>query len=208
MSLDTLANVKLRLGITITDDDSLLSALMDSADQYVAEFCGRDFGGGTYTEYHDGGTAVVFLRNYPVQSVSSVSVDPAYGFGAETVRPATAYVVRLDCGVIQSLTGPFLPLWAGLPIFGMPAWLRAPRVVQVVYSTATVAAPADVREAYALLIGHWYRYVKTQIAAGYQNVYRQTAGGTTVIFAKDQIAGGSLPVDVPLLLAPYRVPLV
>lgn len=208
MSLDTLSNVKLRLGVATSDDDDLLSALMDSADQFVGEFCGRDFGGGTYTEYHPGDSAVVFLRNYPIDSVTSVKVDPAYGFGTETVRPATACVVHFDRGMIQSLTGPFLPLWAGLPVLNMPAWMRAPRVVQIVYSTATGAVPADVRQAYALLIGHWYRYVKTQIAAGYQNVYRQTAGSTTVIFAKDQIAGGSLPVDVPRLLEPYRVPLI
>jgi Phage gp6-like head-tail connector protein len=206
MSLDTLANVKLRLGVTISDDDSLISALMDSADQYIAEYCGRDFDGGTFTEYHAGDTSVVFLRNFPVDSVTSVKVDPAYGFGAETLRPATAYVVLPDRGVIQSLTGPFLPQWAGLPIFGIPAWMRAPRVVQVVYSTATDAVPADVREAYALLIGHWYRYVKTQIASGFQNVYRQTAGSTTVIFARDQIAGGTLPPDLSLLLGAYRVP--
>jgi uncharacterized phiE125 gp8 family phage protein len=206
MSLDTLANVKLRLGITTGDDDSLLSALMDSADQFIGEFCGRDFVGGTYTEYHSGDTVVVFLRNYPVDSVTSVKVDPAYGFGTETLRPATAYVVHPDRGVIQSLTGPFLPLWAGLPVFNTPAWMRAPRVVQVVYATATGAVPADVRQAYALLIGHWYRYVKTQVASGFQNVYRQTAGGTTVIFARDQIAGGALPPDLPRLLAPYRVP--
>jgi hypothetical protein len=206
MSLDTLANVKLRLGVTTSADDSLLSALMDSADQFIAEFCDRDFDGGSFTEYFAGDAALVFLRNYPVQSVTSVKVDPAYGFGTETLRPATAYVVHLDRGAIQSLTGPFLPLWAGLPVFNMPAWMRAPRVVQVVYATATGSVPADVQQAYALLIGHWYRYVKTQIAAGFENVYRQSAGGTTVIFAKDQIAGGSVPVDVPRLLAAYRAP--
>ena len=56
MSLDTLANVKLRLGVTTSTTTTLLSALMDSADQYVAEYCGRDFGGGTFTEYHPGDT--------------------------------------------------------------------------------------------------------------------------------------------------------
>jgi hypothetical protein len=208
MSLDTLANVKLRLGVTTSDDDGLLSALMDSADQYIADYCGRDFAGGTFTEYHPGDTAAVFLRNYPVQDVTSVKVDPAYGFGAETLRPATAYVVHFDRGVLQSLTGPFLPLWAGLPVLNMPAWMRAPRVVQVVYTTATGAAPADVRQAYSILIDHWYRHVKTQVAAGFQNVYRQTVGGTTVIFARDQIAGGALPLDLPRLLGPYRVPLI
>src|SRR5215207_2219451 len=119
MSLDTLANVKVRLGITTAADDALLSALMDAADQYVAGYCGRDFAGGTFTEYHPGGEPFVFLRNYPVQSITSVKSDPAYGFGAETVLPTTAYVVHTDRGVIQSLVGPFA---------------RGPRAVQVVYA--------------------------------------------------------------------------
>jgi hypothetical protein len=208
MSLDTLANVKNRLGVTSSDDDGLLSALMDSADQYVAEFCGQDFGGGTFTEYHAGESPIVFLRNYPVQSITSVKVDPSYGFGTETLRSATSYVVHADRGVIQSLTGPFLPSGCVLPVLATPVWQRAPRVVQVVYSTATGAVPADVREAYALLIGHWYRHVKTQIASGFQNVLRQSAGGVTVTFARDQIAGGSLPADLPRLLGPYRTPLL
>jgi uncharacterized phiE125 gp8 family phage protein len=208
MSLDTLANVKLRLGITTSADDTLLSALMDSADQWVAAYCERDFGGGTFTEYHPAGGTLVVLRNYPVQSVTSVKVDPAYGFGPETALPPTAYVVHTDRGVIQSLTGPFLPGLPGLPVCGVPPWAGSPRAVQVVYATATGAVPADVKEAYALLAGHWYRHVKTQVAAGFQNVTQQTFGGATAIFAKDQIAGLPLPEDIRRLLAPYRTPLL
>jgi uncharacterized phiE125 gp8 family phage protein len=203
MSLDTLANVKLRLGITTSADDTLLSALMDSADQWVAGHCERDFAGGTFTEYHPGGGTLVFLRNYPVQSVTSVKVDPAYGFGAETALPATAYVVHADRGVVQALAGPFLPCGGG-----RPAADRAPRAVQVVYATATGAVPADVKEAYALLVGHWYRHVKTQVAANFENVTQQTFGDATAIFSKDQIAGLPLPEDIRRLLAPYRTPLV
>src|SRR5437763_9436817 len=109
MSLDTLANVKARLGITTSADDSLLTLLQDAADAWVDGHCQRDFVGGTYTEYHPGHSAFVFLRNYPVTAVTSVKVDPAYGFGAATVLAATAYVVHTDRGVIQSLCGPFLP---------------------------------------------------------------------------------------------------
>src|SRR5436190_18004678 len=101
MSLDTLANVKLRLGVTTSADDTLLSALMDSADEWVAQYCGRDFAGGTLTEYHPTGGTVVFLRNYPVQSVTSVEVDPAYGFGAETLLPSSAYAVHTTRGVVS-----------------------------------------------------------------------------------------------------------
>ena len=78
----------------------------------------------------------------------------------------------------------------------------------MVYVTATGAVPADVKEAYALLVGHWYRHVKTQVAAGFQNVTQQTFGGATAIFSKDQIAGLPLPSDIPRLLAPYRTPSV
>jgi uncharacterized phiE125 gp8 family phage protein len=208
MSLDTLANVKVRLGVTTSADDALLSALMDSADQFVAEFCGRDFGGGTFTEYHAGNGVVVFLRNYPVQAVTSVKVDPSYGFGSQTTWPTTAYVLHPDRGVIQSLVGPFLPTRDGLPLAATPAWMRSPRAVQVVYAVAAADTPADVRHAYALLVGHWYRHVKTQVASGNENVLRQSAGGVTVIFARDQIAGGALPPDLPRLLGPYRVPAI
>ncbi len=208
MSLDTLANVKLRLGITTSADDSLLSLLMDSADQWVAGYCGRDFAGGTYTEYHPGGGTLVFLTNYPVQAVVSVKVDPAYGFGAETTLPATAYTVHLEWGIVRSLNGPFLPCGDCLPAPGQPPWARAPRAVQVVYTTVTGAVPGDVKEAYALLVGHWYRHVKTQVAAGFQNITQQTFGDATAIFAKDQIAGLPLPDDVRRLLGPYRTPLL
>jgi uncharacterized phiE125 gp8 family phage protein len=197
MSLDTLANVKVRLGITTSADDTLLSALMDAADQYVAGYCGRDFAGGTFTEYHPGGEAFAFLRNYPVQAVTTVKVDSARVFGADTVLPATAYVVHTDRGVIQALIGPFVRCAGG-----------APRAVQVVYTVATAAVPADVKEAYALLIGHWYRHVKTQIGAGFCDLTQQTVGDSTTIFAKDQIAGLSLPDDVLRLLNQYRVPVI
>src|SRR5215475_8915070 len=100
MSLDTLANVKLRLGITTSADDALLTSLMDSADAWVDQHCQRDFAGGSYTEYFPGGIALLLLRNFPVQTVTSLKVDPAYGFGADTLWPSTAYVVHTDRGVI------------------------------------------------------------------------------------------------------------
>lgn len=197
MSLDTLAHVKLRLGITTAADDDLLTALMDSADRYIADYCDRDFAGGSFTEYHPGDIAFVFLRNYPVSSISSVKVDPARAFGSDTALPTTAYVVHTERGVIQSLAGPFVPNATA-----------SPRSVHVVYSSATGAVPADVCEAFALLVAHWYRHVKTQIAAGFQDVTQQTIGDTTVTFARDQVAGMPLPDDVPRLLSRYRVPVI
>jgi hypothetical protein len=208
MSLDTLANVKARLGVTTSADDTLLGLLQNSADKYVSDWCGRDFGGGTYTEYHPGGSEFIHLRNFPVQSVTSVNVDPGYVFAAATVVSSTSYVVHLERGVIQSLVGPFAPdpERQGLINQSVARWTRGPRVVQVVYVVATAAAPDDVLEAYAQLVGHWYRRVKTQSGANFQNVNAQKFGDAWTTYIHGAVAGLPLPPDVERLLAAYRVP--
>src|SRR5262249_48950013 len=109
MSLDTLANVKARLGVTTSADDTLLGLLQNSADKWVSNYCGRDFGGGTYTEYHPGGSESLHRRTSPVQSVTSVNVDPGYVSAPAPAAPATSYVVHAERGVIQSLAAPFPP---------------------------------------------------------------------------------------------------
>lgn len=204
MSIDTLANVKARLGITTSADDALLDLLRASADLWVVNRCGRDFGGGTYTEYHPGGSEFVHLRNFPVQSITSVKVDPSYGFGASTLIDPSAYTVHLDRGVVQSLVGPF-PAGGrrGLLDQDVRPWSAGPRVVQVVYVVATAAAPDDVLQAYSGLVGHWYRQVKTRVAAGQQNVIQQKYGDTWASFAADR---DGVPPEVERLLEPYRVP--
>jgi hypothetical protein len=206
MSLDTLANVKARLGITTSADDTLLGLLQETADAAITNYCNRDFAGGTFTEYFPGGSEFVHLRNFPVDGVTSVKIDPAYVFGTDTIIPATGYVVHSERGVIQSLGGPFLPCGrAALVNTDVHEWTRGPRVVQVVYSTLTGQVPGDVKQAYARLVGHGYRKVKTEAASNYQNVAQQKYGDTFVIFAAP---GGGLPADVTELLKPYRVPLV
>ena len=205
MSLDTLANVKTRLGVSTSADDSLLSLLQDSADAFIASWCDRDFIGGTYTEYHPGGAEFIYLRNFPVNSVTSVKVDPLYGFGAETLIPSTAYVVHPDWGVVQSVFGPLLPhARLGLVNAEVSFWTRGPRIVQVIYATLTGQVPSDVKEAYARLIGCWYRRTKTEASANFINVTHQKFGDSTVAYANDAV--DALPDDVRELLSPYRAP--
>jgi hypothetical protein len=202
MSLDTLANVKTRLGITTTADDALLGLLQDSADAFVAEYCGRDFGGGTFTEYFAGAVNVLRLRNYPVSSVTSVKADRLNVFDSTSLVPTTDYIVDPDRGLIFHRYGPFVvgDAVGRALLVGSNA---TPRAVQVVYVT-NAYVPSDVKEAYAELVGHWYRHMKTLIATQYENVTEQKAGAATVIFNKGQIAGLPLPPDVPRLLGPYR----
>jgi hypothetical protein len=208
MSLDTLANVKARLGIATSGDDTLIGLLQDSADAAIANYCNRDFAGGSFTEYFPGGSEFVHLRNFPVDSVTTVKVDVNRVFGSDTIVSSTSYVVHSERGVIQSVSGPFLPLdRIGLVNTDIRIWTRGPRVVQVVYATATGAVPEDVKEAYARLVGHWYRKVKTDAATNFQNISQQKYGDTFVIFGRDGSTAG-MPEEVEDLLAPYRVPLV
>jgi hypothetical protein len=208
MSIDTLSNVKTRLGITSSADDTLLNVLRDSADDWISNHCDRDFGGGTYTEYHPGGSEFIHLKNYPVQSVTSVKVDPGYGFGSDTLWPATSYVVHLERGVVQSLVGPFPPAEQRTSLVNqqVASWPRGPRIVQVVYVVATAAVADDILEAYAQLVGHWYRRVKTQAGTNWQNVAQQKMGDAWTIYAGGQVSGLPVPPDVDRLLEPYRVP--
>jgi len=207
MALDTLANVKTRLGISGSADDSLLNLLIDSAEDWIANRCGRDFAGGSFTEYFPGNVEFLLLANFPVTAVATVKVDPAGVFGADTVIASSSYVVHTERGVIQSKVGPFVAVAerAGLVNADRDTWTRSPRAVQVVYSTGTTV-PDDVKEAHAQLIGHWYRQVKTQVASSFQNVDEQKFGDVTIRYRLDLLSTLPLPADVERLLMPYRTP--
>ena len=84
MALDTLANVKTSLFITGTTDDAVLTRLLDAADAFIADYTGRAFAGGSFTELHAAGHELVFVRNFPVDTLTSLKVDAARQFGPET----------------------------------------------------------------------------------------------------------------------------
>ncbi len=202
MPLDTLTNVKSRLGVSTTADDGLLTLLMEAADRWIAEFTGRDWQGGTFTEFFPGHVELVCLKNYPVASVTSVKVDASGVFGPDSVLPPSDYVVHAERGVIQSRYGPLLDARRrGLVNADRATWTRSPQAVQVVYSTSP-SVPDDVKQAYALLIGHWYRQVKTHTATGFQNLAHQRYGEIDVTYRD----GSALPEEVKILLTPYRTP--
>jgi uncharacterized phiE125 gp8 family phage protein len=198
--LDTLANVKSGLKITSSGDDTLLSRLMDAADSFVAQHTGRAFAGGSFTETHPAGGSLLFLRNFPVASVTSLRVDPNRAFGTETVRPADSYVVHADRGVVESLTGPFLPPRPGR---GSRDW---PGAVQVAYATATGQVPPAVMQAFTDLVGHWYREAKTHADLSYEMLTGQTSGTDTKTYPWGVSGGFHLPIGVLQLLKPFRVP--
>lgn len=199
MALDTLSNVKLALGVSGTTDDSLLTQLQAAADAYIVEHCGRSFEGGSFVELFPGGRRLLVLKNYPVASVTSIEVDSSRQFGAETIRDPSEYVVHIDRGVIENLAGPFVPSASGRSGADM-----FPGAVRVSYTTATSSVPAAVVRAYAELIGHWYRAVKTHVALGQLDQLSEFENGILTEFPRGLSEGFSLPPGMLELLQPYR----
>jgi Phage gp6-like head-tail connector protein len=210
MSLDTLANVKTRLGITISADDTLLGLLQDSADAWIANYTGQNLAGGSFTEYFPGNTEFLLLANFPLAGVTSVNVDSAQVFAAGTIIDPTTYVVHTERGVIQSKVGPFVVPPRRFPLLNADVdnWTRSPRAVQVIYSTATGAVPNDVKAAYATLVGAWYREMKTEVATNFQNVDQQRFGDVSTVYHRQDKVLPTVPPEVFLLLAPYRTPVL
>ena len=87
--LTTLDNVKAWFSppLTTTTDDVLLTRLVTSASQFIQTWLGRTIAETAYSETRNGqGGTRLFLRNRPVVTVASLTVDgvavaPASGSG-------------------------------------------------------------------------------------------------------------------------------
>jgi len=189
MALDTLANVKLTLGILGSSDDDALVSHMAAADDFIAVFCDRKFEAAFFVEIHPARGRFVFLNNWPVESIDELLVDPERSFGPSSAVPPTDWVLHADRGVIESVRGPFLE-------GDRPGSIRASY-----FTTGEVRA--DLRRAYARLVGWSFRRMKTEVGAEFRNVAQQRRGDTFVIFSG---ASEAAPAEVLRILERYRCP--
>ncbi len=203
--LETLANVKTLLQISGEQDDPLLDRLMQAAEAFIRDYTGRVFGGGTFVEVHPAGYTLVFLHNFPVETLVSLKVDPQRQFGPYTMRPADSFVLHGERGVIEAVDGPFLE-----PRDGPGGdW---PGALQVHYTTPAGAVPMAVREAFVQLVGFWHRLAKTAAAQNRQLLLSQqtTQGEQVQLKTWPESAAGFPPVPhgIRQLLHPYRLPVI
>lgn len=71
----TLADLKARLGEETSARDAQLTGFLSAATDAVEQFCGRDFGAGTRTEYGSGPIPFIMPRAEPVTAVTSLTID-------------------------------------------------------------------------------------------------------------------------------------
>jgi hypothetical protein len=99
MALANLSEIKNGLGITSTDFDVQIAALINPVSALIEREAGRKFDCATLTERHMGGEPTIALREYPVLSITSVT-DKA----TNEVLAATDYAVETATGLLRRLT--------------------------------------------------------------------------------------------------------
>lgn len=106
-ALTTLDRAKVFLGITGTAQDTLLTMLINQATGFLEGATGRRFASTTYTdEKYNGGKSKLFLRQYPVSTLSSLQYRQGTISAPTWVSfPADDYMLYGDEGYIQFLFG-------------------------------------------------------------------------------------------------------
>lgn len=175
--LTTVADVKSYLGIqALTTDDALLAKLVTSASAAVEQWCGRTFALTSYTETTNGrGGHCLILKNAPVVSVSSVTVDGV------VIPPQPA--VNQPGWVLD---GNRLQLAGSCFTSGV-------QNVVVQYTAGYASTPANIAQATIDLVALKYKqHSKVGNAS-------ETIGQATVSYTF-----GRIPSDVQAVLAPHR----
>jgi hypothetical protein len=138
MGLATLSEIKGGLGITSTDFDAQIAALIDPVSALIEREAGRKFECVTVTERHMGGEPTIALREFPVASITSVT-DKATG----EVLAATDYELETTTGLLRRLT--LGSRWAAshsVDVFYVNKNTRVGRW-EIIYEAGTT--PADIK---------------------------------------------------------------
>ena len=166
MDLITLEEYKEYNGIKKTEDDAKYSLLIDSVSALIKAYLGINApeGGYTHTETHsiDYDTDTIWLDNYPVSSITSVSEIGRITTDSTVHVPLTGnsdYILNVGNGTLIRVYHPG----------GFASWPVSPGAVTVTYVTApkwgSSGVPADLKLATIQLVNYYkneeFRQAKT-----------------------------------------------
>jgi hypothetical protein len=82
--LTTVERFKLYMGITTSDNDTLIGQLITRSTNAIQTFCNRDFVDTTYREFYDGeGQSELVLHQFPVIAVTMLGIGRQDAFGIQ-----------------------------------------------------------------------------------------------------------------------------
>lgn len=93
-----------------TTQQNLLDRIIDTATEYIENYCGRHFKKTTYTNQllNGNGAGQVVLKHYPIDSSESFGLEvrnSALNEGGYTTIEANSYIVDYDSGVVSGMSG-------------------------------------------------------------------------------------------------------
>lgn len=185
VALITLAQAKAHLKITGSGEDAILEPMINRSGAVCAGYVGRRLTEGAFTEYYDGnGKSKMQLRQFPVDEIDSIHVDPLRAYGAATEVDAADIILDAEAGIVTLAAGAlFVP---------------GPQSVKVVYTAgyADDAVPYDLQQASLLILQHHY---KRQYQDQRIGITSETVGDRTFNYSDDAI-----PKTAQLILDSYK----
>jgi len=126
--LASLTDLKARLKITGTDQDSFLTTLLTNASEMLKSWIGREIEAADYDEYYDGGKGYIILKHWPVNSLTALK--EVWASGEETDVDSTDYVLYSESGLIVLRSGSFVDRLQGVHVQYNAGWSTVPEEIQ------------------------------------------------------------------------------
>ena len=185
LDLITKAEYKAYVGISSTNSDDIIDAIIPKVSELVKTYCRRtfiDYVNDNKVETTAGGYgSKVFLKEFPVLSVISVDYSEDYGQTYTSLVEFTDYVVDVEDGAIQCL-------WE-------TGWTKLTNAYQITYTAGYEELPEDLKLAVFDLVTY---YIKNDMA-----VHSPKAPGTNSVQI-EYITSSALPAHIRRVLDLYK----
>lgn len=184
------------LQIDVTaEPDAAITAYIQSASTIIETYCNRVFTSGSVTaETHDGGFAVVFLRQMPVTAVATVVENAVTLAAADYMFYSDGRLVRMSGGY------PYV-------------WYWKPQTVVVTYTGGYTTVPFDIRDVCVRIAARAFQAGAAFAAApaGAGAIKSINIEGSDSVTYADAVSGSVATAAVQLtdvdkeVLNPYRI---
>ncbi len=137
--LCTVTEAKTYLGVSGSDDDTVIGNMIAAAQAAMEGFCGRHLAAATVTETRDGTGKYNLWLSEPAETVTSIHVSASQDWSSGNLIDSDDYVV--DGCQIERLDS---------------IWPRAQRNVRAIYAAGFATTPGDLAEACKIQVAKLY----------------------------------------------------
>lgn len=182
--LISVAEYKAYIGINSNTQDSEIKSIVPKVSQLVKSYCGRtfiDYFDEAKTEVSSGGVNYIYLRETPIQSISSVEYSEDYGKTYTTLTEFTDYVFNQGDDRVECIS--------------LQGFLARANAYKITYTGGYEKTPEDLKLACFDLVTY---YLKSDMAI------KSTRGVGSNNTSVEYITTASMPSHIRRVLDLYR----